>query len=71
MTEASRTLVALAATLPHLTHVEIRCDARNAPSAAIPKRLGFVLATTLIEAPAHADEEPVQLQVWTLPLSDR
>ena len=71
VTEASRALVALAATLPHLTHVEIRCDARNAPSAAIPKRLGFVLATTLIEPPAHPDEEPVQLQVWTLPLSAR
>jgi len=45
--------------------------ARNAPSAAIPKRLGFVLATTLIEPPAHPDEEPVQLQVWTLPLTAR
>ena len=69
--EASRALVALAGTLTHLTHVEIRCDARNAPSAAIPKRLGFVLATTLIEPPARPDEEPVQLQVWTMPLSAR
>jgi RimJ/RimL family protein N-acetyltransferase len=67
VSEASRALVSLAATLPRLTHVEIRCDARNAPSAAIPKRLGFELATTLIEPPAHTDEEPVQLQVWTLP----
>lgn len=71
VTEASRALVALAATLPHLTHMEIRCDARNAPSAAIPKRLGFTLATTLIEPPTPPDEEPVQLQVWTLPLSAR
>jgi RimJ/RimL family protein N-acetyltransferase len=71
VTEASRALVALAAALPHLSHMEIRCDARNAPSAAVPKRLGFVLATTLIEPPGRADEEPVQLQVWTLPLSDR
>jgi len=67
VSEASRALVSLAATLPRLTHVEIRCDARNAPSAAITKRLGFELATTLIEPPAHTDEEPVQLQVWTLP----
>jgi RimJ/RimL family protein N-acetyltransferase len=71
VSEASRALVALAGTLPHLTHVEIRCDARNAPSAALPKRLGFVLAATLIEPAAGPDEEPVQLQVWTLPLSDR
>ncbi len=71
VTEASRALVALAETLPQLTHVEIRCDARNAPSAAIPKRLGFTLATTVIEPPTLPDEEPVQLQVWTLPLSAR
>lgn len=71
VTEASRALVALAETLPHLTHVEIRCDARNAPSAAIPKRLDFTLATTLIEPATLPDEEPVQLQVWTLPLSAR
>jgi RimJ/RimL family protein N-acetyltransferase len=71
VTEASRALVALAETLPHLTHVEIRCDARNAPSAAIPKRLGFTLATTLIEPPTLTDAEPIQLQVWTLPLSSR
>jgi RimJ/RimL family protein N-acetyltransferase len=71
VTEASRALVAVAETLPHMTHVEIRCDARNAPSAAIPKRLGFALATTLIEPAGSPDDEPVQLQVWTLPLSVR
>lgn len=71
VSEASRALVAVAATLPQLTHVEIRCDARNAPSAAIPKRLGFGLETTLIEPSTGPDEEPVQLQVWTLPLSTR
>jgi RimJ/RimL family protein N-acetyltransferase len=71
VSEASRALVTLAGTLPNLTHIEIRCDARNAPSAAIPKRLGFVLETALIEPPSHPDEEPVQLQVWTLPLSAR
>ena len=59
ITEASRALLAVAATLPHLSHVEIRCDARNAPSAAIPKRLGFTLA-----------EEPAEMQVWVRSLAD-
>ena len=59
ITEASRALLAAAATLAHLSHVEIRCDARNAPSAAIPKRLGFTLA-----------EEPAEMQVWVRSLAD-
>lgn len=71
ITEASRALVDLAMTLPHLTHIEIRCDARNAPSAAIPRRLGFTLTSTLIEPASPPNDEPVQLQVWTSPLPAR
>lgn len=43
-TEAAAALLALAATLPGVTHAEIHCDAANTPSAAIPKRLDFHLA---------------------------
>jgi RimJ/RimL family protein N-acetyltransferase len=71
VTEASRALIAVAESLPWLTHMEVRCDSRNEPSAAIPKRLGFALTSTLIEPPARADEAPVLLQVWTSPLLPR
>lgn len=57
-TEATRALLDVAATLPGMTHVEIRCDGANAPSAAIPRRLGFTLAAV----------EDGNLQVWRKPL---
>ena len=57
--EAARALLAVAATLRGLTHVEVRCSADNAPSAAIPRRLGFQLAA--VEA---------DLQIWSKPLAD-
>lgn len=44
VTEAMRALLDVAASLPGMTHAEIRCDAANAPSAAVPRRLGFALA---------------------------
>jgi RimJ/RimL family protein N-acetyltransferase len=43
-TEATRALLHVAATVPRMSHVEIRCDVNNGPSAAVPQRLGFQLA---------------------------
>jgi RimJ/RimL family protein N-acetyltransferase len=44
VTEAVRALLRVSATLPSVTQAEIRCHVDNAPSAAVPKRLGFELA---------------------------
>lgn len=45
-TEAARAMLELARALPAIESVEIHCDARNAPSAAVPRRLGFRLVRT-------------------------
>jgi RimJ/RimL family protein N-acetyltransferase len=64
-TEGAQALLDLAATLPTLRVLEIRCDARNAQSAAVPQRLGFVLADTVADEGVVAGEPPVELQVWS------
>jgi RimJ/RimL family protein N-acetyltransferase len=61
-------VLAIAHTLPGITLLEIRCDARNAPSAAVPRRLGFKLAETLEERSVTPEAPPIALQVWTYAL---
>jgi RimJ/RimL family protein N-acetyltransferase len=68
ISEASRALIALAASIREFSIVEIRCDARNAPSAAIPRRLGFGLASTIESTAASAGMPSTQLQVWSVGL---
>ncbi|MGI8510212.1 MAG: GNAT family N-acetyltransferase [Gemmatimonadaceae bacterium] len=68
VTEAAQALLAVVRALPSLAHAEIRCDARNAPSAAVPQRLGFALALTEEQPGAAPGEPPVMLEVWALSL---
>jgi len=58
VTEGARALLAAAARIPAFSRAEIRCDARNAPSGAVARRLGFVLH------PASPLDDN-HLQVWT------
>ena len=66
VTEGVEALIEAASAIERWQHLEIRCDARNAPSAAIPRRLGFTLAETIDTSGVLAHERSVALQVWTL-----
>jgi len=46
--------------------VEIRCDPRNARSAAVPQRLGFTLEQTLVGDTTAPDGSARDTQVWLL-----
>jgi RimJ/RimL family protein N-acetyltransferase len=62
-TAAGRAMTAAALALPGVNWVEIHCDAANAPSAAVARRLGFRLdriETRQREAPGESG----QLLVW-------
>ena len=62
-TAAARALTAVALALPGVERVEIHCDAANAASAAIPRRLGYRLDRIEARAPAAPGESGRHL-IW-------
>ena len=64
--EAAMALTRLAFTMPHVEHVQIRCDPRNAASAAVPKKLGFSHIATLEADTVTPTGEPRATMVWQL-----
>ena len=67
VTEAAAAVLSIAAQIPRFSRAEIRCDARNAASAAVAPRLGFALLETMAEA--GGGPEAGDMQLWVSELS--
>jgi RimJ/RimL family protein N-acetyltransferase len=67
-TEAASAACKLAGTIHGVSRLTIRCDDRNGASAAIPRRLGFHLATVETQVPSSPDRLAVRLQIWEQPI---
>jgi RimJ/RimL family protein N-acetyltransferase len=65
-TEVARAITTTAFALDDISHVEIRCDPNNLPSAAIAKRLGFQLIEILPNVGSTPAGTPRDLMVWRL-----
>ncbi|MGH8632576.1 MAG: GNAT family N-acetyltransferase [Burkholderiales bacterium] len=64
-TEAVEAMTRLALQQPEFERVEIRCDPRNAPSAAVPRRLGY-RHTRTIENETAPTGELRDTMVWEM-----
>lgn len=62
-TEGARAMIGVARTIPVFRQIEIRCDPRNASSAAVPARLGFA---RIFSDPGTNGSDP--LEIWMLSL---
>ena len=65
-TKASAALTKVAFEIDGVDRVEIHCDPKNLPSAAIPKKLGYTLEATLRRRSHWADGKVEDSMIWTL-----
>ncbi len=63
VTAASRALTEAALALPSIERVEIHCDEANAASAAVPRRLGYLL-DRIESQPITAPGEHGRAMIW-------
>lgn len=66
-TEAISVLIAWLRAHATLTHLEIRCDARNEPSRRLARRLGFSLVMTTSAPSIDPSDPPIALDIWHAP----
>lgn len=70
VTEAATAALDAARGIDRFMRAEIHCDRRNAPSRAIPHRLGFVLSTDSAEHQSTLNDSATStLEVWTRALT--
>lgn len=62
--EAAQAMLGMAATIPGMSRAEMRCDERNVRSIAVPRRLGFHLAGTVVEEAAELGAGSRVTQLW-------
>ncbi len=70
MTRVVAHLTDLALAQDAVRWVEIRCDAANTASAAVPRRLGFALAATITSDRPPAPADSGQDLIWTRTRTD-
>jgi RimJ/RimL family protein N-acetyltransferase len=52
--------------IPGRSRIEIHCDPRNEPSAAIPRKLGYSLTEIRRDVETSSDDPERSTMVWTL-----
>jgi RimJ/RimL family protein N-acetyltransferase len=66
VTEGVEAIMRVARGLSRIRRLEIRCDAANSASSAVPKRLGYRLERTVEEPASAPSDSATQLQIWIL-----